>query len=152
MKLMTTTFLSGALLLSACTFTDEQVGEAVGGIAGGFIGSQFGGGSGQIVASIGGALLGAWLGNKVAAGMNSQDKLYYEAAANQAQAAPIGQTIAWNNPQTGASGTVTPTREGETYGGQYCREFQQTITIDGRAERAYGVACRQPDGSWKIVD
>jgi len=26
------------------------------------------------------------------------------------------------------------------------------VTIDGRTEVAYGTACRQPDGSWKIVD
>jgi hypothetical protein len=32
----------------------------------------------------------------------------------------------------------------------YCREFQKQIIIDGKVERGYGVACRQPDGSWKI--
>jgi surface antigen len=35
--------------------------------------------------------------------------------------------------------------------GAYCREFQQTVSIGGREERAYGTACRQPDGSWKVV-
>lgn len=33
----------------------------------------------------------------------------------------------------------------------YCREFQRDIIIDGKPERAYGTACLQPDGSWKIV-
>ena len=32
----------------------------------------------------------------------------------------------------------------------YCREFQKQIIIDGRTEQAYGVACRQPDGIWKL--
>jgi hypothetical protein len=32
----------------------------------------------------------------------------------------------------------------------YCREFQKQIIIDGQVEPAYGVACRQPDGSWKL--
>ena len=32
----------------------------------------------------------------------------------------------------------------------YCREFQKQIIIDGRTEQAYGVACRQPDGTWKL--
>lgn len=32
----------------------------------------------------------------------------------------------------------------------YCREFQKQIIIDGRTEQAYGVACLQPDGTWKI--
>jgi surface antigen len=26
------------------------------------------------------------------------------------------------------------------------------VTIVGKTERAYGTACRQPDGSWKIVN
>ena len=33
----------------------------------------------------------------------------------------------------------------------YCREFQRDVIIDGKPERAYGTACLQPDGSWKIV-
>ena len=36
--------------------------------------------------------------------------------------------------------------------GEQCREFQQTITIGGKTEKAYGTACRQPDGTWKEVD
>jgi len=32
----------------------------------------------------------------------------------------------------------------------YCREFQKQIIIDGRTEQAYGEACLQPDGIWKI--
>jgi hypothetical protein len=34
----------------------------------------------------------------------------------------------------------------------YCREFQTSIVIDGRAERAFGTACLQPDGSWAVVN
>jgi hypothetical protein len=34
----------------------------------------------------------------------------------------------------------------------YCREFQTTVVIDGRPERAFGTACLQPDGSWAVVD
>ena len=33
----------------------------------------------------------------------------------------------------------------------YCREFQRKVAIGERPERAYGVACQQPDGSWKVV-
>lgn len=38
----------------------------------------------------------------------------------------------------------------KTAGGQ-CREFQESIVIDGKPQRAYGTACRQPDGTWKRV-
>jgi hypothetical protein len=33
-----------------------------------------------------------------------------------------------------------------------CREFQQNIIIDGKRQKAHGTACRQPDGSWRIVN
>ena len=75
-----------------------------------------------------------------------------ERAYEQAQSAPIGQPITWNNPDNGHAGAVTPVREGTNdQTGEYCREFQQTVTIGGRPENAYGVACQQPDGAWRIV-
>lgn len=30
-----------------------------------------------------------------------------------------------------------------------CREYQTTVMIDGKPQKAYGKACRQPDGTWK---
>jgi surface antigen len=45
-------------------------------------------------------------------------------------------------------GTVAPIRgDARTE----CREFQQTIMIGGQPQKAYGTACHQPDGTWKIV-
>ncbi len=35
-------------------------------------------------------------------------------------------------------------------GGGECREYQSTVTIDGRSQRAFGTVCRQSDGSWRI--
>jgi hypothetical protein len=32
-----------------------------------------------------------------------------------------------------------------------CREYQSTATIDGRPQQTHGIACRQPDGTWRIV-
>jgi hypothetical protein len=37
------------------------------------------------------------------------------------------------------------------YGGQYCREYTKTIRVGGVLKSAYGTACLQPDGDWKIV-
>ena len=32
-----------------------------------------------------------------------------------------------------------------------CREFQSQVLVNGMMQPAYGIACLQPDGSWKIV-
>ena len=99
-----------------------------------------------------GALLGAFAGNEIGKSLDKSDHIALENAGEQARTAPIGKTIDWSNPKSGNSGTVTPIREGRHTGrGNYCREFKQTVTIDGRTKEAFGVACRQPDGSWKIT-
>jgi hypothetical protein len=61
------------------------------------------------------------------------------------------QASTWVNPDTGESGTVVPVRTYENAQGGPCREFQRTIVIGGREEQGYGTACRQPDGTWRIV-
>jgi hypothetical protein len=34
---------------------------------------------------------------------------------------------------------------------QACHEYQTSAIIDGRSQPAYGRACLQPDGTWRIV-
>ena len=34
---------------------------------------------------------------------------------------------------------------------EYCREYTREVIVDGQPAQAYGQACRQPDGSWRIV-
>ena len=98
-------------------------------------------------AALGGALLGGFAGSNIDK-VNCQNAM---AARQQAlaPATPIGQTITWNDPKSGATGTFTPTREGRSDTGQYCREYTQTIVIDGEQKQGVGRACQQPDGSWK---
>ena len=55
----------------------------------------------------------------------------------------------WNNPDSGNSGTIYPTRT-YTSSGQPCREFTQEILIGGEVKIGYGKACRMSDGSWQI--
>ncbi len=33
---------------------------------------------------------------------------------------------------------------------QYCREFTQTVRINGTIQESYGTACLQPDGRWLV--
>ena len=144
-----------AISVAACESTggQKQTGGAIlGGVGGAIAGAQFGSGSGRIAAAAVGTLLGALVGSEVGRSLDKADLAYANQANQRAQAAPINQPIQWSNPETGNYGTVTPVREGRAQDGAYCREFQQTVTIGGKTESAYGTACRQPDGTWKVVN
>jgi surface antigen len=153
--------LSGALLVSACQnngngssggMNKENIGTVLGGIGGAVLGAQFGSGTGRLVGVAAGALAGAYLGNQIGSSLDKADRAEMEKASTRATTAPIGQPVSWRNPDSGNSGTVTPTREGTASNGDYCREFQQSVTVGGKTEQAYGTACRQPDGSWKVIN
>jgi surface antigen len=158
MKKFTTGFLALSLLaLSACTTMDnvgtkQGVGALGGAVAGGVLGSQIGEGSGKLWATGAGALVGALLGSEIGKSLDSADRAAMSNANSRANTAKLGEAVSWNNPQTGNSGTVTPIRDGTTKSGAYCREYQQTITVAGKTEKAYGTACRGADGQWKIVE
>jgi surface antigen len=138
-------------LLSLPGCSQETWGTLGGAGLGGLAGSQVGGGSGKVWATVGGTLLGAYLGNRAVKYFNEDDAEYATQAERRAYAAPVGQPVEWSNPETGNSGTITPVREGRTANGQYCRDFQQNIYVDGKSEQATGRACQQADGTWKVV-
>jgi surface antigen len=123
------------------------IGAVLGGVAGGLIGNQFGKGSGRDAATVGGALLGVVLGSNMAADMARQDR---DCMAQAFEYAKPGTQVAWNDPDSGDAYSVLPTRDFKEEG-QYCREYQAHIRVDGELKNSYGTACRQPDGQWKIV-
>lgn len=143
--------------LGACSNTmqnrgnKELAGGATGAVLGGLAGSQVGGGSGRLWATGAGVLLGALIGSEVGSSLDKADQAYANQANTRAHTAPIGETVSWNNPDSGNYGEVTATRDGYSSAGRYCREYQQTIVVNGRNETGYGTACQQPDGSWEIV-
>lgn len=130
----------------------QSVGALGGAALGGLLGSQFGSGKGKLATTAVGVLIGALAGSEIGRSLDRADRTYADRAVTRAQAAPLGETITWNNPKSGNSGTVTPVRDGTSASGQYCREFQQSITVGGKMQQGYGVACRQPDGTWRIVN
>ncbi len=130
----------------------ETGGTLVGGALGGLLGSQFGSGKGQLVGVALGALAGAWLGSEAGKSLDNADRAAMHRTSQSAlETAKVGSTSNWSNPDSGNSGTITPTKTYQAPSGEYCREYQQTVTVGGKTEQAYGTACRQPDGSWKIV-
>ena len=67
------------------------------------------------------------------------------------ESAPSGETTIWRNPKNGHWGTLTPVRTYQDAGGRYCREFRQTVTLDGQEHQGNGSACRERDAVWRIM-
>ncbi len=147
---------AASLALAACATDQGQkqtFGTLIGAGLGGLAGSQIGSGTGQMAAVGAGVLLGGLLGNEVGRSLDRADRAYADRAAQGSlESAPAGTVSTWINPDSGNSGSFTPTETYQTAQGQYCREYQTTVTVGGATEQAYGTACRQPDGSWKVVN
>ncbi len=157
--------LTTAALVAACAqngqpgfsnggsgFDKQLVGGLAGAAGGAALGAQFGKGKGQLVGVALGTLLGAKLGSEVGASLDRADMSYYNTASQHAlETAQPGQPLPWSNPQTGNSGTITPSNYYQSAGGQYCREYSQSISVGGQISQGYGTACRQPDGTWQIM-
>jgi len=148
--------LSLAAFLAACAENQsgqkQTLGTIIGAGLGALAGSQIGSGKGKLAAVAIGALGGAFAGGQLGKSLDDVDRM----KANQTQQAVLdenkdGQSSTWNNPNTGHSGRVTPTNTKKASSGEYCREYEHEITVDGRKEVVKGTACRQPDGSWRVI-
>ena len=124
----------------------EQQGMVIGGILGGVLGSQVGEGSGKTAATIVGTMAGAMIGGAVGRSMDETDRLR---TSHSLESVRTGVPSTWRNPDTGNQYTVVPTRTYDS-GSAPCREYTVDAIIDGNREKAYGTACRQPDGSWQV--
>ena len=143
------------LLAPACAGVQETYrenpkavsGAVLGAVLAGGITAVAGGNTGAIVAATAaGGLLGGVVGKK----LDDRDKRMAAVAAAEAfEHNRSGVSSTWTNPDTGNSGSVTPTRTYQIANGQYCRQYQQTIVIGGEEHQTYGTACRQADGTWK---
>ena len=137
-------------LVSGCA-TKMETGTALGALTGGALAYGLGkDSSNKELWTVLGIGLGAMVGSNIGQQLDERDRMLMGQTFNHTmEKAPINATGQWQNPDTGHGGSVTPTRTFETQTGP-CREFTQTVSIGGQMEQAYGTACRQADGSWKI--
>lgn len=56
----------------------------------------------------------------------------------------------WENPSTGARGTVTPIADAYTQDGFTCRDFLASYIRDGAESWLRGDACRVHQGKWTV--
>ena len=146
------TLVAATLALAGCESTYEHQGALLGSVAGGILGAQVGSGSGQVLATGVGIAVGAMAGMAIGARMDEVDRMKMDQAYhNSLEYGRSGESTTWNNPDSGNSGSVAPVNTYQNAEGQYCREFQQEITVGGETEQGYGTACRRPDGSWEIM-
>lgn len=121
-------------------------GAAAGGAAAGLAANRLS--KGNTLMTIGGALVGAGLGALAGHHFDAAD-------CNQAKQAfeksmTSGKAVAWNNPESGKSGTIKPSRTTKALvPGRLCRQF--SATTSGATEASTGVACRTAEGDWEVV-
>ncbi len=133
------------LILSGCA-SQQQKGTIIGGVTGALIGSVIGDGSGQNVAIAAGAIAGSLIGSSIGQRFDEQGqgRIAYSMQRNQRSS--------WTNSTTGHRYTVMPSPpHAPSSSRQQCRECTVDTEIGYRTESAYGIACRQSDGSWKII-
>jgi surface antigen len=112
--------------------------------------SLFGSGdSSDTTGSIGGVAAAKGEGELPPAG----DLAYARAAASDVLSRGGKDASApWENPHTGARGTVTPIASAYTQDGQTCHDFLASY-VSGRSQAwMQGAACKQSKGMWEVRD
>jgi len=154
MRKMFTIIAVLAVTLAGCAYPvgpSEGTGTLLGAGTGALIGSQIGSGQGRVVAVALGTLAGALVGQDIGRTLDRADQAYMQQSAQRSlETLPSNQTGTWVNPDSGNTGSLTPTQTYQS-NGRYCREYRQTVVINGTEEEAYGTACRQPDGTWQVA-
>src|SRR5262245_51893485 len=73
------------------------------------------------------------------------------AAVSEALAEPGKDTsLPWENPQTGARGTITPLASAYDQDGTTCRDFLASYVRNGSEAWLQGEACRAARGRWEV--
>lgn len=147
--------MMGAMLLSGCETSGpkQNTGAIIGAVGGALLGSAIAGHDDQGIGVAMGAAMGGILGAGIGKSLDDADRAAMQRAQyNAFERNPSGTPSYWSNPDSGHSGYVTPRPAVQSAEGQYCREFTQEITVGGEKKKGYGTACRQPDGTWKIVN
>jgi surface antigen len=73
-----------------------------------------------------------------------------KAAAREALARGRDDSVPWENPKTGARGTVTPLANAYTQDGFVCRDFLASYVRKGTESWLQGEACRIHQGRWEV--
>lgn len=151
-KTVIATALAATALTGCANMSNTEQGAIIGTAAGTVAAYNLSKGHGDAgLAILVGALIGQYVGTQVGGELDRRDReLMGQSTHTSLETLPDNVASTWNNPNTGHSGTTTPTRTYQVASGQYCREYTQTVVVAGKEQQAYGTACRQDDGTWEI--
>ena len=94
-----------------------------------------------------------WRGDKDKANfLNAKDRLHLAEAQSLARLSEVGKKIEWSNPKSGNGGFVLALKEGYDSMSRPCRLFRQVNKIRGNQYTAEGIACKDFDGDWYIIE
>ena len=91
-------------------------------------------------------------GAKEAAVLPPPDDLAYAraAASEMLRRGEKDASLPWENPHSGARGTVTPIASAYTQDGQTCRDFLASYVAGSAQSWLQGEACKQNQGVWEV--
>jgi surface antigen len=123
-----------------------------GALIGGLLGNAAGSGGGRTGATVVGVIAGGAVGAALTSNLSCEDRSYaYKTYSDGFSAGRSNATYKWQNPRDDHRGEFRVGTYFNDPAGFRCANYTQSIYVQGRAQRASGKACRQPDGTWAIV-
>jgi surface antigen len=130
------------------TCNKKAIGAIMGGAIGGVIGAQVGEGASRNIAILVGAAAGTLIGRHIGGKMDEADRACVGEALEKAG---DNRTVAWAGGDGSTTYRVTPlARRPDT--DPACRMFELQAATSAGASTSNAQACRDPDGSWRVIE
>jgi surface antigen len=138
-------------LVAACGPDNLHGGLLLGAFTSSSAGTQAGNGHDRAATTAAGAVIGGIGSNEVGRQMSDRERRIAANAEYRAlEYGRSGAPTAWDYPATSHRGSIVPGRPYKK-DHQYCRTYTHTINRGGPAETVKGIACREPNGTWRSV-
>ena len=136
-----------------CRNRPDPGGVIAGALIGGLLGNAAGGRGGRTGATMAGVVIGGAIGAALTSHLDCEDRSYaYKTYYDGFNSGRPNSNWQWENPDNGHYGDL---RVGDYYNDQdgfRCATYTQQIWVNGSPQAGSGRACRQPDGTWAIVN
>ncbi len=138
---------------SECRSKTDPAGVIIGAVLGGILGNAAGGRNNSGAGTAAGIFAGGAIGAILTTKLDCEDRAYaYRTYADGFNSGRTNVKYEWKNPKNDRRGEFQVRNYYDDPDGFRCANYSQTIYIGGRPQAATGRACRQPDGSWAMLD